>query len=253
METANPSISVVVREFPADDPAGSREELVLTSLDGLAGLAPQLLASDVAGAWSTRPTVVISRLAGEADIRPRDPQRWAEQLGQVLARIHATPTSRRAGLEYVSDRRGGSTAALNGPAAAAVTAGWASLNRAPSVLVHYDFWSGNVLWLDEKISGVVDWSGAVNGPAGFDVGWCRLDLYLLFGEHIADVFGHAYEAATGRVDRELRRLWDLWALARSHRDVEDWVGNYRDLGRTDLNATELRRRHEAWTTQVMTH
>jgi aminoglycoside phosphotransferase (APT) family kinase protein len=64
---------------------------------------------------------------------------------------------------------------LDGPAAAAVTAGWATLSEAPSVLVHYAFWPGNVLWSDEKISGVADWPGAVNGPAGFDVGGCRHD------------------------------------------------------------------------------
>ena len=251
VETAEPSMSVVVREFPVGDPAGRREERVLTSLDGLAGLAPRLLASDVAGAWSDRPTVVISRMPGVASIRPRDPEGWARELGRVLARFHATAASRRVGLESVFDREGGSPAALDGPAAAAVTAGWAALSGAPSVLVHHDFWSGNVVWSGEKISGVVDWSGAVNGPAGFDVGWCRLDLYLLFGEHIANVFFRAYEAATGSVDRELLALWDLWALARSHRDVEDWVGNYRDLGRADLTAVELRRRHEAWTRHVM--
>ena len=250
VETVNPPTSVVVREFPVGDPAADREKLVLTALDGLAGLAPRLLAGDVAGVWSDRPTVVISRMPGVANIRPRDPERWAEQLGLVLARIHATPAASRTGLESVFDRDGGSMAALDGPAAAAVTAGWATLGRAPSVLVHYDFWSGNVLWSGEQLSAVVDWSGAVNGPAGFDVGWCRLDLYLLFGEHIADVFLRAYESATGSVERELLKLWDLWALARSYRDVEEWVDNYRDLGRADLTAAELRRRHEAWTSRV---
>ena len=42
-----------MREFPVGDAAGRREERVLTSLDGLAGLAPQLLASDTAGAART--------------------------------------------------------------------------------------------------------------------------------------------------------------------------------------------------------
>jgi Ser/Thr protein kinase RdoA (MazF antagonist) len=263
VETADPSTSVVVHEFPAGDPAGTREAHVLTSLDGLSGLAPRLLACDTAGAWSDRPTVVISRIPGAANISPGDPVSWAEELGRVLARIHATPASRRANLECVFDR-GGSAALLDGPAAAAVTAGWATLTDAPPVLVHHDYWSGNVLWSDERISGVVDWAGAVNGPAGFDVGWCRLDLYLLFDEHIADVFFRAYEGATGAtdaiadvtagtavIDRETLTLWDLWAVARSHSTVEDWVGNYRDLGRADLTAAELRRRHEAWTGYVM--
>jgi hypothetical protein len=42
-------------------------------------------------------------------------------------------------------------------------------------------------------------------------------------------------------------LWDLFALAHSQRSVETWVPNYHDLGRTDLSAAELRRRHTAWT------
>jgi hypothetical protein len=43
------------------------------------------------------------------------------------------------------------------------------------------------------------------------------------------------------------RLWDLWAAARSDATVQTWVPNYRDLGRADLTAAELRRRHAAWT------
>lgn len=42
-------------------------------------------------------------------------------------------------------------------------------------------------------------------------------------------------------------LWDLWAVALSHENVESWVPNYRDLGRADLTARELRKRHTGWT------
>ena len=33
--------------------------------------------------------------------------------------------------------------------------------------------------------------------------------------------------------------------------VETWVPNYRDLGRTDLTATELRNRHASWTEHLL--
>jgi hypothetical protein len=46
-------------------------------------------------------------------------------------------------------------------------------------------------------------------------------------------------------------LCDLWAAARSHRDVETWVPNYRDLGRHDLTAAQLRSRHSAWTEHLL--
>jgi aminoglycoside phosphotransferase (APT) family kinase protein len=114
------------------------------------------------------------------------------------------------------------------------------------VLTHSDYWSGNVVWRDGVLTGIVDWSGAARGPRGFDVGWCRLDLYLLFGERIADVFLAAYENAIGH-PLDDAPLWDGWALARSHEGVTSWVPNYAPLGRADLDEQELRRRHAQWT------
>jgi len=82
------------------------------------------------------------------------------------------------------------------------------------VLTHCDYWSGNVVWRDGVLAGIVDWSGAARGPRGFDVGWCRLDLYLLFDERVADVFLAAYEDATGHLLADMG-LWDGWA-SRAH-------------------------------------
>ena len=102
----------------------------------------------------------------------------------------------------------------------------------------------------QRVGGVVDWSGAALGPRGFDLGWCRLDLYLLFDERISDVFRSAYERAIGFALPD-RRLFDLWAVARSHSAVEGWVENYRGIGRPDLTASVLRRRHAAWTERLL--
>jgi aminoglycoside phosphotransferase (APT) family kinase protein len=242
IQTAGPELEVVLREFPPGDDTARREAQVLAALDGLGGLAPRLLASDPdAGSW-----VLISRLPGAADIRPARPEVAAEQLGRTLARIHATPPAQVAGLPGVLDRASESRSALSGPAAAEMAAGWGILSAAPGVLTHSDYWSGNCVWQDGLLTGVVDWPGAALGPRGFDVGWCRLDLYLLHGEPAADAFAAAYEAAAGAALPDLR-LCDLWAVATSHAYVETWVPNYRDLGRTDLTAAQLRRLHAAWT------
>ena len=107
------------------------------------------------------------------------------------------------------------------------------------------------MWEDGRLTGVVDWSGAALGPRGFDLGWCRLDLYLLFDQRIADAFLASYEAARSNVPTSELLLSDLWAAARSDRIVDSWDANYRDLGRADLTAAELRRRHAAWTRQAL--
>jgi len=250
IRTTNPALEAVLREFPPGDDAPRAEARVLAALDGLGGLAPRLLAEGpgddlTGGSW-----LLISRLPGTAGILPARPAAWAAQLGEALARVHAASGPWLAGFRDVFGRPGGSPAALSGPAAGVVTARWGLLTGAPAVLTHGDYWSGNTVWERGTLTGVVDWSGGARGPRGADVGWCRLDLYLLSGEPVADTFLDAYQAASGFIMNDAL-TWDLWAVARSHDSVGSWVPNYRDLGRTDLTAGELRHRHRAWTDRLL--
>lgn len=168
IQTADPEQEFILRQFPPGDHAVGNETRALAALDGLDGLAPRLLASATSGlpggSWT-----LISRLPGLADITPADPSRAAMQLGEALARIHATARDRLAGLPRVLDKPGGSRAALTGPAAGLVAASWEAFATAPAVLTHYDLWSGNTVWRDGTLTGVVDWPGAALGPPGFDL------------------------------------------------------------------------------------
>jgi aminoglycoside phosphotransferase (APT) family kinase protein len=247
VDTASPALTVIVRQFPVGDSAGAREARVLRALDGLGGLAPVLLGSDLAGRWSECPTTLISWLDGQGDITPIDPDAWATQLGRTLASVHMVPSDRLSALPSVFDRA--SREVLEGPLATRIRSDWSQIVAFPEVLTHSDYWSGNVVWRDGVLAGIVDWSGAARGPRGFDVGWCRLDLCLLFDERVADVFLSAYEDAIGQPVADLG-LWDGWAVARSHDMVETWAANYLPLGRADLNEDELRRRHSRWTCRL---
>jgi aminoglycoside phosphotransferase (APT) family kinase protein len=251
VETENPAISVVVRQFPVDDPAPLREQRVLRALDGLGGLAPLPLGGDPDGRWSEYPTSLVSWLDGQPDITPTDPRAWARELGRGLAAVHTVPTERLAELPSVFEDRGGSKEILGGPLAAEVRSRWSEVVASPEVLIHGDYWSGNVVWRGGRLTGIVDWSAGARGPRGFDLGWCRLDLILLFGEQIADDFLAAYEAGTGQAVTGVR-LWDCWAVARSEDTVGSWVPNYLPLGRVDLDQDELRRRHAQWTARLRT-
>ncbi len=249
VDTDNPAFSVVVRQFPMADSGACREQRVLRTLDGLWGLAPELLGGDLDGRWSEHPTSLISWLDGGSDITPSDPEKWARELGRALALVHAVASDRLADLPSVFDGRGAQSE-LNGPLAPEVRSRWSQIIGSPEVLTHYDYWSGNVVWRDGRLTGIVDWSGGARGPRGFDLGWCRLDLVFLFDERIADVFLAAYEAAIGQTPGDVV-LWDGWAAARSHDEVETWALNYAPLGRADLNEHELRQRHSLWTTRLL--
>lgn len=249
VDTENPATSAVVREFPLGDPAPLREQGVLRALDGLGGLSPVPLGGDLRGRRSKHPTSLISWLDGHPDITPTDPREWARELGRALAAVHAVPTARLTELPSVFDNSAGSQEILGGPLAAEVRSRWPEVVTSPQVLTHSDYWSGNVVWRDGRITGIVDWSGGSRGPRGFDLGWCRLDLVLLYDEQIAGDFLAAYEAGTGGAVGETR-LWDCWAAARSEGTVGSWVPNYLPLGRTDLDGGELRRRHARWTARL---
>jgi aminoglycoside phosphotransferase (APT) family kinase protein len=236
-------VEAVLREFPAGDASVAREAQVLRDLDGLGGLAPKLLAEGVNDAI---PWLLLSRLRGRADITSGEPDTVATELGVALAKVHRARGDRLTPFRRVYEMKGGEVRILSGPAASSVGANWRRIIDTPLVLTHYDYWSGNVVWEGHRLSGIVDWNGGSLGPRGFDVGWCRLDLYLLYDGGIADVFLHAYEAAFGEVLSD-PALWDLWALARSDQAVETWVPNYGELGRGDLTADVLRRRHREWT------
>jgi aminoglycoside phosphotransferase (APT) family kinase protein len=250
VRTTSPEREFILREFPPGDDAAVREARVLRALSGLNGLAPVLLADGV-DAVSARGWTLTSRLPGAADLAPGDRSAWASQLGSALARIHAVPASHAAGLPSLFQRReaGATLEALSGPAAGPVATDWESLTSGPFVLLHGDYYSGNTVWDGGTLTGVVDWPCATAGPPGFDVGWCRLDLYLLYDKQVADTFLASYEAALGTSRDPLS--WDLWAVARSHRDVETWAASFTDLGRSDLTAAELRGRHAAWTTSLL--
>ena len=247
LRTEHPTGEMVLRRFPPGDDAAAREAAVLAALNGLDGWAPRAMDVDPDGQRFGEPAILTTRLPGRADITSVSSLAAAEELGRVLARIHAVPLTRlprlRDGMAAAS--ASSPTGVDAGPTASILAAQAHHLASQTPVLTHYDYWSGNVLWEQEMITGVVDWSGAAQAPRGLDVSWCRLDLTLLHGPDSADTFLAAYEDAAAVAVPNLA-LWDLYALENSYQSVETWLPNYHDLGRTDLTQAHLRNRHTGW-------
>lgn len=122
---------------------------------------------------------------------------------------------------------------------------WRKLKDAPRVVTHNDFWSGNTIWRHERLTGIVDWSDAGRAPRGYDLAWCRQDLVFLYDVAAAEEFTRAYDEAFGSPTPDVA-FWDYFAAAKAFPRVETWAPNYQDLGRTDLDGAELRRRLTEW-------
>lgn len=224
---------LVLRRFPPEDGAAAREQRILPLLAQVAGPFPRLVAADPDGDRTGSPCVLVSRLPGKADVLPDDPSVAARELASALARLHAADLPADSGLRDLTDR---------------VRARRPEILPAPlggPVFSHGDFWSGNVLWSGGRVTAVIDWEGAGLAPRGYDVAWCRFDLYLLHGRAVADEFAAHYERTAG-VELPDLPAWDRFAARWPAADIESWTGNYAPLGRPDLTPAELRRLHTAW-------
>ncbi|WP_439693300.1 phosphotransferase family protein [Curtobacterium sp. SP.BCo] len=224
----------VVRGFPRSDDAVTRERAVLRRTGPLGTLAPRLLAH---GEVDGHPVIVTEAVPGAAPAPDLDPVVIGEQMGTVLAAIHRLDP---AGLP--DDARQPMLRA--GRLATTAHEAWREVDL-DRVLTHGDFWSGNTVWQGDRLSGIVDWSGAMSAPRGVDVAWCRQDLVLLGSIAAADRFLAAYEAAAGRRVVDVH-AWDVIAAARADTYVETWAPNYAGIGRDEVDGRLLRQRFDAW-------
>lgn len=89
----------------------------------------------------------------------------------------------------------------------------------PPVLLHGDFWLGNLLWADEQLAGIIDWEDAMLGDPLADLGKSRLEMLWSLGEAAMQQYTAAYLALNLALDASALPFWDLWgALRLSHFD-----------------------------------
>lgn len=220
------------------------EAATLRALADTSPLAPRLLG--VRTAPEAPPALLMSVCPGRVELRPRAPDPWLNRLAAALGAIHATLI---AGFpwRYRSWIRPGQLAV---PAWTAHPALWRQAlethRRGPPawqpVFLHRDYHPTNVLWCDDRISGVVDWVNACLGPAGIDVAHCRLNLALMWGVGAATRFLDAYSGV--RPGYQHDGYWDLEVVLGALPDPHEYPP-WREFGLAPIGGAELRGRLEA--------
>lgn len=215
-----------------------REFHTLVNLQRKGFPAPKPLYLDDEGMLLGAAGIITEFVAGKQIEPLQEPERWTanvEEVAQALALIHATPYD--AALKPVL---------MNGNVEAAwFTTGdaapdymrahpdgamvWETVREflpqrraLEPVLIHLDYWSGNILWHEGQISAVVDWEEAAYGDPAIDVAYCRMELYLVGLEAAAEQFLAAYEQEAGQKVANLG-VWELAASARPMIDLEGWL------------------------------
>jgi aminoglycoside phosphotransferase (APT) family kinase protein len=213
--------------------------------------APTPLLLDKSGDLLGSPGIVTSFIAGQQIIKPANQSAWIAELAQILAQIHAIPLP-KAEERFLLDGNDEVIWFLRNNSAKEKMAEhpdgrsvWQAVHDllpaiqpVPPALMHIDYWLGNILWQDDRITAVLDWEEASYGDPGYDVAYLRLELAMLGTETLADAFLDAYVQASGRPVANLA-FWELAAAARFLPNPEGLISEWQTLQAGAYSATAV--------------
>jgi aminoglycoside phosphotransferase (APT) family kinase protein len=226
--------------------------LQLTRSLDLATQTPYLL--DQTGQIFPRPYLVIEYIEGKPEFAPPNLADFSRQLATHLARIHQVDGSLPA-LSFLAQPVRGFVETFGRPPAALNTAldegrirqtlaaAWPLPQRNPSVLLHGDFWPGNLLWQAGRLAAIIDWEDARLGDPLTDFATSRLEIAWIFGPEAMATFSRHYQAL---LDLDYTNLpyWDLYAALRLARmagaNLAEWAAFFPPFGRPDITEQTIR-------------
>lgn len=209
-------------------------------------LTPAPYDLDQSGELFATPYLVVEYIEGQPEFAPANVADLVRQMATQLAGIHAVDCSRlelsflpRQAIKIgrmLRDRPANVDEAWNeGRIRDTLEAVWPLPQRNPPVLLHGDFWPGNLLWPDGRLVGVIDWEDAALGDPLADVANSRLELLWACGGEAMQWFTRQYQALTG-VDCTDLPYWDLCAALRPVAHIAQW-------GLDDATEKTMRERH----------
>ena len=98
------------------------------------------------------------------------------------------------------------------------------LNR--RVVLHGDYWPGNVLWQHGRLMAVIDWEDASLGDPLADLATARVELLCRYGDDAMERFSTRYlelhRDTIGPLRLESLPLWELYVSAAALAAMGDW-------------------------------
>ena len=208
--------------------------------------APEPLLLDASGETLGKPGLVTTFVEGEQIANPQDVVGWSHRLADLLLSIHDVNLSAEdkqhlydgstEGLYFLegswTETKSGHP--LSESIYTTIREGQHGVSAVAPTFLHMDFWPGNVLWSDGRISAVLDWDVAAWGDPAIDIGYFRMNMHLRGLKEAADHFLQHYQAKTGTVHN--LPFWELAAAARPLPDPAAWIPASRRQNRTDCQA-----------------
>jgi len=253
---------VVRRHGPRDlanNPAIAAQEFRLLGLlaaEGIAVPAPIHLERAI----FPTPALVIAFVAGEPANEAAEPAALVDAMADYLVRLHRIDATRAdfafmPRIERFVDARLGHPPAepADGLSETRIRAALSPALPLPArnapVLLHGDFWPGNLLWRNDadggRIVAAIDWEDSAIGDPLAELGNARFELAWTFGAEWADrLTVHYLARASPAPDTHDLPFWDLFAAL----GPAGWLG---DWGYDAETERAMRERHRDFVARAL--
>jgi aminoglycoside phosphotransferase (APT) family kinase protein len=182
---------------------------------------------------ASAPYMLIEWIDGTTDVAAADLPHALDQMAQFLVDLHSLdPQSLQLpGLDALEDPLTSMVTYLPSTTAgeqvrSALASGALAHAPHPSVLLHGDYWPGNVMWDHGRLVAVIDWEDARLGDPLADVATARVELLCRYGPDATAQFTTRYLAMAEDTIAPLRLdsllVWDLYVSASALSTMADW-------------------------------
>lgn len=179
------------------------------------------------------PYMIIEWIDGSTDVAIGDLPSALDQMAQFLVGLHSVdPVSLHVPeLEQIEDPLNAIVPFLpptevGEQVSASLTATAPERDQNRSVLLHGDYWPGNVMWHQRRLVAVIDWEDACIGDPLADVATARVELLCRYGAEAMEHFTTRYFALTHDTTGPLRLdsllLWELYVSASALSTMSGW-------------------------------
>jgi aminoglycoside phosphotransferase (APT) family kinase protein len=207
----------------------SNEFRLLKILQSAGVAAPIPIFLDALGETLSTTAIVVGFIEGEPEFSPPDLDDFLFQSAAHLAKIHRIDGA-YFDLSFLPRQiRGwGERSAVldeslaEGCIRAALESRWPPVQTNEAVLLHGDYWPGNLLWTDGRLAAVIDWEDAVVGDPLADVANGRLEILWALGMDAMHKFTDHYKTLMPSIDFANLPYWDLCAALRPASKLSTW-------------------------------
>jgi len=198
--------------------------------------APEPYYFDQSGEIFATPCVVVEFIEGETEFSAERVPDLTRQLAVQLVLIHRVDHA-QTDLSFMAPDEDAYSWALRerperidvsldeGQIRKALRAVWPLPRRNAPVLLHGDFWPGNILWRDGRIVAVIDWEDAALGDPLTDLGKSRLEILWAYGREAMAHFTRQYQDEMTHLDFTDLPYWDLCAALRPVFQLAAWAAD----------------------------